>query len=140
MDRLPHQDTIIPREQYLYLYRSSHLFLLSALYALYRNHYIAAPAPGLIFVTSILYWRKPDYSWRLYLDVTTTRTAILYHTIIAYNAEYANMYYMIFSAALLYPLGQHYYNRGEYWNYTYTHMACHILANIGICILYSGYL
>ena len=97
-------------------------------------------APGAVFITSINYWSRPDYSWRLYLDVYTMRTAILYQTIMAYNAEYNRIYYMLFTTALLYPLGQYYFNKKDYLQYTYIHMICHILANIGNIILYSGYI
>ena len=95
--------------------------------------------PGAVFITSINYWRKPDLSWRLHLDVYTVRIAIAYQTIMAYNAEYSRIYYLLFTTALLYPLGQYYFNRGEYWKYTYIHMTCHILATLGNFILYSGY-
>jgi len=132
--------TIIERKYYIVLYRSSYLFLISFLYALYKTHYIISIAPGIVFVSSINYWRLPDYSWRLYLDTVVVRTAILYQTILAYNAEYAKPYYILFSTALLYPLGQYYFNKGDYWKYTYIHMICHILANIGNILLYSGYI
>lgn len=130
--------TIIEKKYYTILYISSHTFLVSCLYALYRKHYIVSICPGMIFISSTNYWRMPDYSWRLYFDTYVVRIAILYQTIIAYNAEYARLYYFIFSAALLYPLGQYFFNKGDYWKYTYIHMSCHILANLGNIVLYSG--
>ena len=130
--------TIIEKKYYINLYRSSCLFLISFLYAVYRKHYAVSIAPGMIFITSINYWRNPDYSWRLDVDRTVVRTAILYQTIMAYNAEYAKPYYLVFTAALLYPLGQYYFDKGDYWKYTYIQMTCHILANVGNIILYSG--
>jgi len=132
--------TIIEKEQYILLYGSSHLFLISGLYALYRGHYLLWPAPSIIFLTSVNYWRYPDRSWRLHLDVYAARLAVLYQTIMAYNAQYRFIYYSVFSASLLYPLGQYYYYKGDYWKYTYLQMTSHILANIGIIILYSGYI
>jgi hypothetical protein len=131
-------ETILERQQYIHIYRTSHLFLISSLYAVYRGYYTIAIAPCAVFLTSINYWRRPDYSWRLYLDLTVVRSAILYQTILAYNAEYAVIYYSLFTTAILYPLGVYYYSKKDYWKYTYIHMTCHILANIGNCILYSG--
>ena len=122
------------------LYGTSHLFLLSFLYALYRGHYMISIGPGVVFITSINYWRKPDLSWRLHFDVYTVRIAIVYQTIMAYNAEYSRIYYLTYMLSPLYALGQYYFNKGDHCKYAYIHMTSHILANIVCCILYYGYM
>ena len=130
--------TIIEKDQYVLLYRSSHLFLISGAYALYRGHYMVSVSPCVIYLTSLNYWRYPDHSWRLHLDVCAVRLALLYQLIMAYNAEYAREYSLICITSLLYPLGQYYYYKRDYWKYTYVHIACHVLVNIANIVLYSG--
>ena len=133
-------ETILEKEQYTVLYRVSYLSLFSAVYAFYREHYHLAIVPGSVFLSSIHYWKKPDYSYRRYLDMTVVKSAVIYQHYMAYNAEYANMYYTILYIAMLsYPIGLYYYNKKDYWKSTYAHMMLHIVANIGNIVLYSGY-
>jgi hypothetical protein len=132
-------ETILEKEQYIILYRVSYLSLFSAVYAFYRAHYHLAIVPGSVFLSSIHYWKKPDYSYRRYLDMTVVKSAVIYQHYMAYNAEYANMYYTILYIAMLsYPIGLYYYNKKDYWKSTYAHMMLHIMANIGNIVLYSG--
>ena len=133
-------ETILEKEHYTAIYRVSYLSLFSALYAFYRGHYNLVVVPGSVFLSSIHYWKKPDYSYRRYLDMTVVKSAVIYQHYIAYNAEYANMYYTILCIAMLsYPVGVYYYNKKDYWKSTYAHMMLHIMANIGNIVLYSGY-
>lgn len=133
--------SIIDKNNYIHMYRTSHLFLISFLYGILRKHYSVSIVPGLIFLGSINYWKNPDYSYRRYLDIGITTSGIIYQNYMAYNAEYANIYYLIFLIGILsYPLGIYYYRRREYWKYTYAHCSLHIIANIGTIVLYSGYI
>jgi hypothetical protein len=133
-------ETILEKEQYIILYRVSYLSLFSALYAFYMTHYSLAIVPGSVFLSSIHYWKKPDYSYRRYLDMAVVKTAVIYQHYMAYNAQYANMYYGILYVAMLsYPIAVYYYNKKDYWKSTYAHMMLHIIANIGNIVLYSGY-
>jgi len=96
-------------------------------------------APGSIFLTSIIYWIEPDYSWRRYLDMAVSKTAFTYQMIAAYNAQNAKAYYATaITAALFYPLGIYFSAKENYWASTYTHMGLHILGNLANIILYSG--
>ena len=71
--------------------------------------------------------------------MTVVKSAVIYQHYMAYNAEYANMYYTILYIAMLsYPIGLYYYNKKDYWKSTYAHMMLHIMANIGNIVLYSG--
>jgi hypothetical protein len=131
--------TILIPEQYNLIYRISWLSLASTLYALSNKHYNLWIAPGAIFLTSINYWRKPDYSWRRYLDMTIAKTMIFYQLCMAYKSEYAVIYYIVNGIALsFYPIGIYYYKKEEYWKSTYAHILLHILCNLGNFILYSG--
>jgi hypothetical protein len=133
--------SILDRNHYIHMYRTSHLFLLSFLYGMVRHHYNLAIVPGLIFLGSINYWKNPDYSYRRYLDIGITTSGVIYQNYIAYNAEYANIYYFIFLTGILsYPVGIYYYRKKEYWKYTCAHCVLHIMGNIGTIVLYSGYI
>jgi len=66
--------------------------LISCIYAIYKNHYDLALVPGGVFLTSINYWRCPDYSWRRYLDMIYVKLALIYQIYRAYNAEYCKLY------------------------------------------------
>jgi len=130
---------ILHKKQYILIYKTSYLTLLSFLYSLYQEHYNISIVPGSIFVGAILYWSKPDYSWRRYLDMAIAKTCIIYQLYMAYYNDYAILYYFIATIGLsCYPLGIYYYKKNDYWNSTYSHMAMHIILNIGNIILYSG--
>lgn len=69
------------------------------------------------------------------------QSALIYQNYMAYNAQYATMYYTILSIAVLsYPVGIYYYNKKDYWKSTSAHILLHILANIGNIVLYTGYI
>ena len=133
--------TILTKEQANYIYNASYLSLCSFLYALYRSHYSLAIVPGSVFLSSIHYWKHPDYSYRRYLDMAVVKTALIYQSYTVYNAEYANMYYATLLLAIMsYPVGIYYYHKGDHWKSTYAHMLLHILGNIGNVLIYSGYI
>lgn len=132
-------ETILYPEQYNLIYNVSWLSLGSTLYALYNQHYTLWFVPGSIFLTSITYWYKPDYSWRRYLDMAVAKSMCLYQLYMAYNSEYYYSYYLVTCLGLsFYPIGLYYYNKKDYWMSTYSHIVFHILCNISNIILYSG--
>jgi hypothetical protein len=131
--------TILIPEQYNLIYRVSWISLASTLYALSNKHYTLWFVPGSIFLTSINYWRKPDYSWRRYLDIVVAKTMVAYQLSMAYKSEYALLYYVVSGTALsFYPIGIYYYKKGDHWKSTYSHIMLHVLCNLGNFILYSG--
>jgi hypothetical protein len=132
---------ILYKDQYQLLWKSSWFTLISFIYAIYKQQYYLSISPGIVFITSINYWRKPDYSWRRYLDMTCVKCGFLYHLIRAYNAQYNKEYYtIVFFAASCYPIGIYYYDKKLYWHSTYAHCMLHIIANISNIVLYSGYI
>jgi hypothetical protein len=132
-------ECILYPEQYNLLFQVSFLSLGSSLYALYHGHYSLALCPGGVFLTSINYWRKPDYSWRRYLDMACVYSALMYQLYKAYDSQYNIEYYtvMLFAASF-YPLGVYYYKKKQYWHSTYAHGALHVLSNVANVVLYSG--
>jgi hypothetical protein len=134
-------ETILPEEHYRILYGSSHLALISLVYALYKQHYFISAGITSIFLTSINYWQKPDYSWRRTLDMGVSFACITYQHTLAFRAEYALQYYILYSlAAGSYYCGTLYYKKGELWKSTYAHLFFHILCNAANISLYSGYI
>lgn len=130
---------ILPREQYILLYGSSHLSLISFLYAMSKGEYIISTGVISVFLTSINYWRKPDHSWRRQLDITVSAVGITYQRYVAYHAENFIPYAIIYTTAVtLFFLGKEFYRRGDTWKSTYTHLAFHILCNVANLVLYSG--
>ena len=133
---------IIPPEHYNLIWRVSWICFFNSLYAAYNKYYDLSLALGSIFLTSINYWRKPDYSWRRYLDIIVVQLGFMYQLTKAYNSEYSLIYYSFtFSGITMFFVGVYYYNKNEekyLWRSTMCHISLHVLANIGNVILYSG--
>jgi hypothetical protein len=126
-------------EHSIILYRSSYLSAISTLYAFHRGYYHLTVGPGAVFLTSIHYWRDPDYSYRRYLDMVTVQCALWYQNIQLYNAEYANVYYMIMLCAIaMFPISQYYHYRSDHLKSVYFHMMIHILGNTANIVVFSG--
>jgi len=128
-------------EQSAFIWKASWISLFAALYALNVGHYDLAIIPGGAFITSLNYWRNPlFFSWRRKVDISYILFALVYQSIRAYNAEYANLHYFtMFLGASCYPISYHYYYKKQYWHSTYAHSCVHIISNIANMILYSGY-
>ena len=134
-------ECILYPKQYKLIYNVSFLSLGTSIYAAYNGYYLMALCPGGVFLTSINYWRKPDYSWRRYFDMVYVKLAIMYQIYKAYRSQYMLQYYAImFFSVSMYPLGVYYYKKKLYWHSTYAHCVLHIIANIGNIVLYSGHI
>jgi hypothetical protein len=139
--KLVDNECILYPPQYNYLWRCSFLSLIAASYALYRGHYDLALVPGGVFLTSINYWRKPDYSWRRTMDIVYVKSSLMYQNYIALNAEYGRIYIMLMLITIcFYPVGIYFYKHEKYWHSTYAHSVLHIGGNLANVILYSGYI
>ena len=135
--------TMYPDKKYYYVcLKSSCLFLVSFIYSIYKRQYELSLVPGGIFLTSINYWRKPVfYSLRRYIDIAYVSCSIVYTIFRAYNAEYANLFYLISAITVLfYPLSWYYDSKKQYWTGAYMHSMFHILANVAFIVLCSGYI
>ena len=131
---------ILPQNHYMFIWRVSFLSFFVSMYALYNRHYDLALVPGGVFITSINYWRKPNYSWRRYVDISYVKMSLLYQLVRAYNAQYARQYYILVLIAMcFYPLGIFLYKKKLYWYSTYAHIMLHIIGNLSNTVLYSGY-
>lgn len=129
---------ILHPEQYNIIYYISFLSLGSSFYALYNCYYGLSICSGCVFLTSIIYWSYPDYSWRRYLDISYVCLALSYQLYEALNSQYMAYYYLLmFVSISMYPIGIYFYNKNLFWHSTYAHCALHIIANIANFVLYT---
>jgi hypothetical protein len=129
---------ILLPEQFAVLWRSSWLALFSSILAYYYRQPFLATTSFAVFSTSLNYWRKPDYSWRRYADMFCVVFSVLSHLYYAWLGSCWHRYFpLCFCACALFPLGQYYYRRGNWWCSTFAHLSLHILGNIANVVLYS---
>jgi hypothetical protein len=130
---------ILEPEQYFILYRSSWFLLVSSLFGLYKKMYLDSFIYFVIFLTSINYWRRPDYSWRRYLDMTVAKSTIIYQCYYSYESKYQTYFYFYLLLAIsCYKISIYYYHKNEYWKSTYFHFLFHCFINLSIFFLISG--
>lgn len=136
---LTEEGCILYPEQCEFLCYIAFCCVISAIYAFYKEKYDLGLVVFGVFVTSIIYWYKPNNCWRRTLDIVYVKFALIYHIIRAYNSEYYLMYYFTLATSLcFYPLGIYLYNKKLYWESTYAHSMVHVISNISNLILYSG--
>jgi hypothetical protein len=129
---------ICSAEQARFLYRISHVSLISTAYALYRGHFDLACVPTAVYVTSITYWKKPEYGWRRNLDMTVVHASLVFQAARAYKKPSSQWYYgSLVLCAVCYAWGIHLHRRRKPWASVYAHGLLHIVANVGNWILYS---
>ena len=131
---------ILPRKQYEYLWYISWLSLCSGVFGLYRGHpfHIAAGPLG-VWLTSINYWRKPDYSWRRYLDIIYVHYALMHQIYYAYYSPYKYPSYFLLSVGVFYyQLGCYYYSKNNYELSAICHGRLHMYANLAGILVYCS--
>lgn len=129
---------ILPKAQYRYLWGISWLSLLSAIYAFSRGYNDLAFVPLSVWLTSIIYWWKPDYSIRRYFDIYIVNTSLFYQLMRSVDCENRVAYWItLFIGSSFFPLGC-YLHPINTWASTLCHSMVHIFGNISNVILYSG--
>ncbi len=129
---------ILPKSQSNVLWYSSWLFLASGIYGYSRNYIELSLAPFLVFFTSILYWKHPDYSYRRYVDVITVNTGVVYIALRARHCENRMMYYpLLVISCLCFYLG-YYFKKKSTWISTFFHMLLHIFGNLAFVVIAMG--
>ena len=132
---------ILPPQMYWYLWSLSWLSFVSGLVATYRGYYDLSLVPFGVWLTSINYWRRPDFSWRRYVDMGYVGLSLSYQLYRAIGAQYMVEYYAITLAAVAcFPLAVFLHwrlRRG--WPSTICHGMIHILGNVANVTLYAGH-
>ena len=131
---------IISKPHANYLWFTSWWSLIACIYGLWRGHTIAV-IPGMIFITSINYWRDPIHdSYRRYIDIGTVVSCSIYQNFYAIGAEYSHPYYiLVLIGFTFYPFARYLSQNGHSHESVIAHSVMHILCNIANMILYSGY-
>lgn len=129
---------ILDKQYSLQIYKTSYLCFLTHLYAVYKGHYGISIIPLSVGITSLHYWKNPDYSYRRYLDIIVVKTGLTYQLYIAYFIKHGELYYYIMSSIpFLYFIGIYYHRQKNFAISTYAHILLHIVANIGNVVLYT---
>ena len=130
---------LLSPDQSYFIWKASWLSLFSCMYAISQGHTDLAIVPGGVFLTSINYWRYPDYSWRRTLDMNYVKLALSYQIVRSYNSEYATLHVLCMILGVsCFPLSWNYYNNNQIWMSVYIHSMVHVFGNIGNILLYSG--
>lgn len=126
---------MLTREQAALLWTTSWCSLLSSLYGLWQNKLIAI-LPGLVFMTSINYWRNPvSNSPRRYADIVTV-IVCLSNQMYIYRDN--NVYTSVTCIGIIfYPIARYFSARNKKWASVVSHCLMHIVCNIANIILYS---
>lgn len=136
------QDELIPIYQPKHsriLWRASWLFLGTAAYATYQQHYDLAVAPMGIFLTSINYWRHPTYCPRRTADIICVWLATGYTLTRALTAQHSIIFYIGYAIAFTcYPISNMYLKQGNHYHSAILHALMHLFSNISNIILFSG--
>ena len=130
---------VLPPDQSNFLWNLSWLSLASGIYGISQGHYNLAVVPIGVWITSINYWKKPDYSWRRYADITFVHVSLSYQVLNSFRAEYRFQYWACLGVAVVfYPLGCYLHSQNKNkWHSTLCHGMVHVLGNVSNVILYS---
>lgn len=146
----------LPSSMATWLFRVSWLSASTCLLALYMHLFDLALVPAVVLFTSVNYWRRPDYSWRRYVDIITVQLAVYYQVARAVEAPtpYRHGFYCALSfACLAFIIAMIYYVRpsnGKWRAFlknnpqkrqwlkisTFWHAQCHIFGNVANAVLY----
>ena len=134
------ENTVLPQELANLLWYVSWLSLASAMYAWNRGHYDLAIVPGGVWITSLNYWRKPNYSWRRYVDIGYVHLGLMYQILRAKDSQHQRIYYTILAIGCgFFPFGIYFHKKIDLPTSTWCHVMVHVLGNVSNVILYSGY-
>jgi len=123
--------------QSLVLWTTSWYTGYSSLVAYEKKLYDLSFFSFLVFITSLLYWRKPRKNIIRTIDMSISTITLLYHIWRAIRAR-NNRYPLFATGALLcYPLGWYYHNKKKYWLSIYCHAILHITGNLSNLYLYN---
>jgi len=113
--------------------------LIPFYFAIYYCVYGSSLITGILFCTSINYWRKPTKnSIRRYIDISWVLFGMYYHLyLIYYHSLSIKYYYMIGTGSLLYPI-EYKIPKNNYYCIAICHSLLQIIAcNICVCICYD---
>jgi hypothetical protein len=129
----------IPKKHAEFIYFLSHTSLFSSVYAIANKHYDLALVPGLVFLSSINYWRDPVRGIRRTVDMITVFSTLVYQLYRCLSAENMALYLFIKILGMLcYPASVYFFDKDEDLSIIF-HGFVHLFGNIANIVLYSGY-
>ena len=108
-------------------------------FAIYYQVYDSSLITGILFCTSVNYWRNPrKNSIRRYIDISWVLLGMYYHLyLIYYHSLSIKYYYMIGTGSLLYPI-EYKIPKNNYYCIAICHSLLQLIAcNICVCICYD---
>jgi hypothetical protein len=131
-------NAVIPKKYANLLIVTSHLFIISAIVALYKKYYDFVVINSLYFITSILYWYSPGYDIVRIIDIITVNSGIVYHIYKGYNTKIFNILVVLLSIIAIFYLCSWYYQlNNDLLTATYLHCSVHIVGFITMVTLYT---
>lgn len=129
---------IIPKPHANFIYYLSHTSLISSIYAIINGHYDLAFVPGLVYLTSINYWKNPVKGFRRNLDITCVFSTLCYQLYRSTSSENLVLYLFVKLIGIIcYPIS-HYFSDKDFDLSILFHGFIHLFGNIANIILYSG--
>ena len=124
----------LPYKYSKYLFLSSFLMSLTALIAIYFNEGIVSLYYFLLFLTSINFWRKPQYGLRHKIDKLLVYAGVIYVLIYIYillNKEfYRIMFINLFLCILMFNMIEYLLCYFQSTKWIVFHMSIHLYASI----------
>jgi hypothetical protein len=133
----PKQDELVVPEKCLKCVRITFwLFLLVAIYAVWKRVYDIGIVSFAIFVTSILFWSNPTYGFRRNMDITVVSLSMLYITIKVLRSKMSKNIIMVgLAVILLYSISSWMFDQNQMMNSMITHCSLHVVASAGLILL-----
>jgi hypothetical protein len=132
------KECILPQKQYLFLFKSASLTIISVLYASYQQYYDISLNAFIVFCTSVNYWRKPMNDWRRTMDKSCLFVYVLYFFYRANNSKYIYLFYNnLIGMIYFYMLSKYFGKKQMYWRSVYSHSMIHFIANLSNILLCS---
>ena len=113
-------------------------YFIASVYGLYKKKYELATYTGVVWLTSINYWKNPKSRFNYFIDVTAVRSGIIYHLIRAPDSSQYINFYTIFNTGLLCDIPYRYcLTQKNYILSTVSHAGLHLITGVRLIYLYS---
>jgi len=129
----------IPYKYSKYLFYSSFLMFLSFIFALYFNEGYISIYFFLLFLTSINFWRKPEYGLRRNLDKMLVYFGVIYTLYYIYllsGTFYKMMFLNIFICVLIFHITEYILCYLNSTKWIIFHMAMHLYVSCMVLFLF----
>jgi hypothetical protein len=128
---------IVPKHHANLILKLAYLSIFSSPFAIYQGYYLHSLIPLSVSLTTLLYWEKPTYGLRRYIDIGVVSSGYLYNFYNICGSEYIVWFYVIKIISILcYVIGWYYHSKGLISYGTFFHCGIHVFGHMGCIILY----